>query len=90
MSWKLRSGQGIGLSLANIDNATGSTPNVNAQATSLTLMWLGFDAVWAEMQSLVEALGGKVHRHNVSRVDAAVDLAGVSRLGLKPNSDAQT
>lgn len=78
MSWKLRSGQGIELAIANIEDATGSTPNVNAQATSMTMMWLGFRAVWAEMQSLIEALGGNVHRHSVSRVDAAVDLAGVA------------
>lgn len=78
MSWKLRSGQGIDLALANIEDAKGSTPNVNAQASSTTMMWLGFDAVWEEMQSLVECLGGKVHRHNVSRVDAAADLAEVA------------
>ncbi|QDU56745.1 hypothetical protein [Aeoliella mucimassa] len=78
IKWKLQSGQGIELLLRDSDKCEGHTPNATAQATSATLMRLGFLDTWREMQALFEALGSKIHRHALSRVDAAVDLPGVA------------
>ena len=77
MNWKLLSHLGLEVSLRNYEKLSATAPNVHIQVTSTSLMRYGFDAVWQEMLTQLEALGGIVHRNNLSRVDACVDLPGV-------------
>jgi len=74
MRWRMQSEHGLTLLLLNRETAHATLANVQARASSLLLMRLGFERVWALMQYCVEALNATIVDNKLSRVDACVDL----------------
>ena len=76
--WKLQCENGLVLLIMNRERTHPTMPNIVARATSLLLMQIGPQEVWRLVQLYVEALGADIARNKLSRVDACVDIGGVS------------
>jgi hypothetical protein len=76
-TWQLK-GEGLGLSIARQQFPKGDMPNVLVSFGSLYLMTCGgLLGAYNYIKSFVEYMGGVLEKEVVSRVDCAVDIAGV-------------
>ena len=76
--WRLRSEDGWWLLLMNRADAHETMPTGIARASSLPLLRIGPKAYFAQLRETLDDLGIEFHGEKVSRMDACVDLAGVS------------
>jgi hypothetical protein len=74
--WVLKTEHGLTLLLVDRAEPHKTQPSLQVRATSNTLMRLGFARTWDLMLYTVDGLEARVLRNRISRVDAAVDLAG--------------
>jgi hypothetical protein len=75
--WQLASEIGFSIQLMKRETCTASSPNCKVEAPSLVLMRFGIKAVVDAAFAAIEALGAKIQRNKVSRVDVCADLPGV-------------